>query len=330
MALTLLLAASVGYGWSQTSKLSVCVVLPRFVYVPVAAVILAVMAFKTVFEDTKGRTTLIRERGFFGTVEVAEIPAVAGNSGQGKLVEFVHGSTVHGTQAQILGKERMATAYYTPDAGGLAVLQHPKYKHGHSMRVGLVGTGVGVMLSYCRSNDVYRCYEINEQVVRIAKNPACFTFVKDAPGVVEFRIGDARKSLTKEAADKEPLFDVLILDALTGDNIPAHLSTQEAFQLYFDRLAPEGILAVNISNWHLDLLPLIRAVSDVFQMPTVATLVPENLGKLQFTSSWAYMMRQPPKDFAFPERVRVLPLQEAAAFRLPTDEKGSFVSLIRW
>jgi hypothetical protein len=261
---------------------------------------------------------------------VASIPAATGSGERGALIEFVHGSTVHGMQAKIAGQERKATAYYTPDAGGLAVQQHPKYKHGRPMRVGLIGTGVGVMLSYCRTNDLYRCYEINEQVVGIATNPAYFTFVRDAPGRVEYRTGDARKVLTREAAAREPLFDVLILDALTGDNIPAHLSTREAFQLYFERLAPDGILAVNISNWHLDLLPLIKAVSDAFQMPTVATLVGEDLGKLQFTSSWAYMMRRPPKDFTFPESARMLSLEGVGGFRLPTDEKGSFVSLVRW
>jgi hypothetical protein len=330
IALLLLLGSTVVYGWAYAPKLPVRVVLPRVVYIPLAAVILGVMAFQSVFEDTKGRVTLARNRGFFGTVEVTAIPAAAETAAPGSLHEFVHGATVHGMQARIAGKERMTTAYYTPDAGGVAVLQHPKYKQGKPMRIGLIGTGVGVMLGYCRTNDLYRCYEINKQVIGIATNPAFFSYVQDAPGTVEFRIGDARKALEREAAAREPLFDVLILDALTGDNIPAHLSTREAFQLYFERLAPDGVLAVNISNWHLNLLPLVRAVSDAFKMPTVALMVEENLGKLQFSSSWAFMMREPPAGFTFPQDALMLSLQKAGGFRLPTDEKGSFIPLIRW
>jgi hypothetical protein len=116
------------------------------------------------------------------TATVTEIPAATGAGAKGVLREFIHGSTVHGVQACIPGKKRVPTAYYTPDAGGLAVVQHPKYKRGEPMRVGLLGVGIGVMAAYCRSNDTYRCYEINPQVVNLATNPAFFSFLADAPG----------------------------------------------------------------------------------------------------------------------------------------------------
>jgi len=303
---------------------------PRWAYFPIITVVLGLIVFHTYIENTKGRTVVRRDRSFYGTLTVTEVPAATGVGAKGVLREFIHGSTVHGVQARIVGKERMPTAYYTADAGGLAIVQHPNYKRGLPMRVGLVGMGVGVMLGYCRQNDTYICYEINPQVVGLATNREMFSFVELAPGRVDLREGDARKILAAEIANKEPLYDVLVLDALTGDNIPAHLSTKEAFLIYFARLAPDGILAVNISNWHLDLLPLIKAVSDDFDIPAVAFAQTDDFAKLRFSSMWAFMMRKPSRDFTFPPDVRLLPLQQAPEFRLPTDERGSFVSLIRW
>ncbi|HQL08050.1 MAG TPA: fused MFS/spermidine synthase [Lentisphaeria bacterium] len=331
IALVLLAFFTVLHRWMELGDdEKVKYLVPRWAHLPLLAGIVAMVIFNTFVEDTKGRKVIHRARGFYGTVTVTEVKAATGGGAAGVLREFVHGSTVHGVQARIPGKERMTTAYYTPDSGGLAITQHPGYKRGLPMRVGLVGMGVGVMLGHCRPNDTYICYEINPQVINLATNPAMFSFVEHAPGRVELRMGDARKILEVEAANKEPLYDVLVLDALTGDNIPAHLSTREAFRLYFERLSPEGILAVNISNWHLDLLPLIKSVSDEFEIPAVAFMQADDFAKLRFTSMWAFMMRKPPRDFTFPADARMLPLQQAQAFRLPKDERGSFVSLIRW
>jgi hypothetical protein len=304
-------------------------VVPRWVYVPIVPIVLALVVFRTCVEDTKGREIVYRGRSFYGTITVTEVAAATGGGAKGVLREFIHGSTVHGVQARIPGKEKMTTAYFTPDSGGLAITQHPNYKRGLPMRVGLVGMGIGVMLGHCRPCDTYICYEINPQVVNLATNKEVFSFVEHAPGRVDLRMGDARKILEAEVAYKEPLYDVLVIDALTGDNIPAHLSNEEAFKLYFERLAPDGVLAVNISNWHLDLLPLIKAVSDRFDVPAVAFAQSNDFAKLRFSSMWALFMKSPPPDFTFPADARMLPLRQARDFRMPNDERGSFVSLIR-
>lgn len=280
--------------------------------------------------DTKGRTIVWRDRGFFGTLQVTSIPAATGSGTKGCLNEFIHGTTVHGMQARIPGKERMPTTYFTPDAGGLAIVQHPKYKQGKPLRVGVLGLGIGVLFAYSRPGDFYRAYEISPEALAVAKNPAYFSFVADAPGKSELVLGDARKGLEKEAAGKEPKYDVLIVDAFTGDNLPYHLSTEEAFRLYFDRLEPDGILAVNISNWHLDLAPLMKAVSTRFQVPLVLMSQGRDFSKLRFDSAWAFMMRQPPQDFMFPADGTFIPLPKVGVIRLPTDETGSFISLVKW
>jgi hypothetical protein len=305
------------------------VALPWWAGVAGLLVTLGGIAYHIAFADMKGRTSLYADRGFFGTIEVLEIPA-ASRTGTGVLHEFIHGATVHGLQARIPGKERMPTAYFTPDSGGLAIVQHPKYKRGQPMRVAVVGMGIGVLTAYCRSNDFYRCYEISPEVVKVAQDPTLFSFLADAPGRVEVVLGDGRKELEKERAHGEERFDVIFVDAFTGDNLPYHLSTQEAFQLYLDRLAPDGILAVNISNWHLDLLPLIRAVSKELDIPAVAFRQEGKVGQLRFGAAWAMMMRNPPDDFKFPADAQLAALQHVTRMRLPTDDKGSFVGLVNW
>ena len=131
-------------------------------------------------EDTKGRKIVHRARGFYGVATVTEMPAQAGQ-GDGVIREFIHGSTVHGIQALIPGKERMTTTYYTETGGGFAIQNHPNWKTGRPMRVGLVGMGIGVLAGWCRTNDQYRCYEISPDVVRIATDPRFSTFLSGAP-----------------------------------------------------------------------------------------------------------------------------------------------------
>ncbi|HRU20059.1 MAG TPA: fused MFS/spermidine synthase, partial [Kiritimatiellia bacterium] len=279
-------------------------------------------------EDTKGRKIVYRARGFYGVATVTEMPAQAGQ-GDGVIREFIHGSTVHGIQALIPGKERMPTTYYTETGGGFAIQNHPNWKTGRPMRVGLVGMGIGVLAGWCRTNDQYRCYEISPDVVRIATDPHFFTFISGAPGKVEVIAGDARKKLQAEVAHGEPLFDVLVIDAFTGDNIPYHLSTREAFALYFERLKPDGILAVNISNWHMDLMPFAKAVSIDFDCSVIALSADKDLNKLAFGSVYAIYCRQP-GELAIPPKVKIVDFTSIPDHRMPTDEKGSFVKYLSW
>jgi hypothetical protein len=301
--------------------------LSRWSYVPVAVVVVALVGYQWLWSGRMGARVVAHDRGFFGTVKVVERPALLGGV-SGVVREFVHGTTVHGIQAQIPGRLRMPTAYYTPDAGGVAIMQHPAYKKGEPLRVGILGLGIGVLVAYSRTNDTYRCYEISPEVLRCAEKN--FTFLKDSPADVGLVIGDARKALERERDADTERFDVLFVDAFTGDNLPAHLSTKEAFKLYFDRLAPGGILAVNISNWHLDLTPLMKAVADHFHVPVVAIRQEDNMGQLRLSSMWAFFIPNPPPGFQLPPDAAVLDFGKVDRFVLPTDEKGSFVGLVNW
>src|SRR5439155_26295966 len=102
----------------------------------------------------------------------------------------------------------------------------------------------------------YRFYEINPLVEPVARPR--FTFLRDSQAAVEIVIGDARLSLDREP-DRH--FDTLILDAFSGDSIPVHLLTAEAFDLYFRHLKSDGVLAVHVSNRYLDLSLIVAGVA---------------------------------------------------------------------
>jgi hypothetical protein len=293
-----------------------------------AAVSFAAAGFVWMPQKT-ARPVIWRDRGFFGTLRVTELPARSGQE-TGFIREFFHGNTVHGIQAAMPSKRRMPTSYFTRDAGGIAILQHPKYKQGEPMRVAIAGLGVGVLFAYSNEGDFYRGYEISPEVLNIATNPALFSFLADSPADIDIVFGDARKALEAERIANEPPYDVIYIDAFSGDNLPRHLSTQEAFELYFDRLSPDGILAVNISNRYLDLTPLIKAVGTAFDCPVLAIHQPDDFAKLRLGSNWAFFIKNPPRGFSAPPGVSILDFNQVYDFTLPTDEKGSFISLIQW
>ena len=282
--------------------------------------------------DTKEtRPVVYRGRGFFGTIEVLEAKAKTSAS-EGRIHEFVHGTTVHGIQVLIPGKERMPTTYYTPDASGYAIVGHPKYRSGQPMRVNITGLGVGVMFAYGRKGDYYRAYEISEDALKVATDTNLFTFVSDCLAEKSIVLGDARKGLEEElAAGVEP-YDVIILDAFTGDNLPYHLSTREAYELYFKLLKPDGILCVNITNWHLEMEPLMRTIGDSFHVPLLGLMTRDDYSRLAFGAKIAFFCRKP-------EGLAQPPFQTASLINFnlfkplsyfPTDERGSFINLIKW
>ena len=303
-----------------------------------AAVIVGVAAVVMWFMGAKVETrpVVFRGRGFFGTVEVLEAKARTAK-GEGRIHEFVHGTTIHGIQALLPGKERMPTTYYTPNASGYAIVAHPKYRAGLPMRVNITGLGVGVLFCYGRTNDYYRAYEISKDALDVASNTNLFTFVSSCPAKKDIILGDARKGLEAElAAGAEP-YDVIVVDAFTGDNLPYHLSTKEAFDLYFKLLKPDGVLCVNISNWHLALEPFMKTVGETYDVPLLGLATSDNFATLAFGAKIACFCRSPeglanpPFNVQGPHGARMIDFSRCKRLpSLPTDEKGSFINLINW
>jgi hypothetical protein len=165
----------------------------------------------------------------------------------------VHGTVAHGVQFTDPALRADTTAYYGPTSGAALALRSLGDR---PARVGLVGLGVGTLAAYSKPVDVYRFYEINPMVETFARGH--FTFLADAAAAVEIVTGDARLALEREPDQR---YDVLVVDAFSGDAVPTHLLTIEALRLYFRHLAPCGILALHLSNNHLDLIPVADALA---------------------------------------------------------------------
>jgi spermidine synthase len=95
-------------------------------------------------------------------------------------------------------------------------------------------------------------------VIHMAKTH--FTYLADCRGKYEITLGDARLSL--ESEPKQEKFNVIVVDAFSGDSIPVHLLTREAFDIYRDHLAANGVIAVHVSNRYLRLAPVVRRLAE--------------------------------------------------------------------
>jgi spermidine synthase len=148
------------------------------------------------------------------------------------------------------------------------------------VRVGVIGLGAGTLAAYGRAGDYFRFYEINPLVLRLANTQ--FTFLKLSKARLDVAMGDARLSLEREQPEN---FDVLAVDAFSSDAIPVHLLTREAFVLYFRHLKADGVLAVHVSNKHLDLRPVVKLAADSLQKD-VRLVDTEDESNDVFGSTW--------------------------------------------
>jgi hypothetical protein len=152
--------------------------------------------------------------------------------------------------------------------------------------VGVIGLGVGTLAAYAERGDALRFYEINPLVVEIARN--WFTYVKQSKAAPEIILGDARLSLESEPPQQ---FDVLVIDAFSGDAIPVHLLTKEAFALYFRHLKPNGILAVHTSNTYLNLAPVVKLLAEDAQYSARLIASEEDAPALITSADWVLVTR---------------------------------------
>src|SRR5262249_24903170 len=189
--------------------------------------------------------TVYIERNYYGVVRVKENQSRADDP-ETRYRSLVHGAILHGEQWLSEKYRRSATTYYKPSSGiGRTMLA---FEGKHPIRVGVIGLGAGSIAVYGDGGDVYRFYDIDPAVVGIANT--WFTYLKDCACKVEIVLGDARLSLERE---KPQQFDVLAVDAFSGDSIPVHLITVEAFSDYLRHVKPEGVIVFHVSNRFLDL-----------------------------------------------------------------------------
>ncbi|MFZ5496852.1 MAG: spermidine synthase [Verrucomicrobiota bacterium] len=171
----------------------------------------------------------------------------------GRCYLLSHGGITHGLQFSHFEYTNWTTTYYGATSGVGRALD----SLAGARRIGLVGLGTGTLAAYGRPGDTFRFYEIDPAIVDVAKTR--FSYLRRTPAKVETALGDARLSLEKELRQHgSQQFDLLVLDAFSGDAIPIHLLTREAVALYLEHLKPGGLLAVHISNRHLDLRPVVE------------------------------------------------------------------------
>jgi hypothetical protein len=224
---------------------------------------------------------IARVRNFFGVVSVYEH-----HPHQPAKHEFllVNGAITHGQQYVDPARRRRPTAYYAETTGvGLAIRQLQKRP---ALRVGVVGLGVGTLAAYARPGDYYQFYEINPAVPQLAKD--CFTYLRDCRGHWRIVMGDARLSLERQSPQH---FDLLVLDAFSGDAIPPHLLTREAFAVYLRHLAADGVIAVHITNNHLNLAPVVCAAAKDCKLRVGRVRNDEDDRALASPSDWMLLSR---------------------------------------
>ncbi|WP_270006869.1 spermidine synthase [Solirubrobacter deserti] len=228
-----------------------------------------------------GTPVIERERNFFGVRTVEQGSGVR---------SLVHGTTLHGNQLLRTGLPQPTTYYHPASPIGQLVTGGPR---GITRRTAVVGLGTGTMAAYSQPGDEWTFYEIDPEIVRVARNPRYFTYLRDAPGATEVVIGDARLSL-EEARDRT--FSLIVADAFSSDAIPTHLITREAIDLYFRKLVDDGVLAFHISNRYIDLESVLGNLAREARLACYAGDLDAPLGEgieEANASAWVALARRP-------------------------------------
>ncbi len=201
----------------------------------------------------QSRDVVFATRTFFG---VHRVVRETHPRAPGHWHHLWHGSTGHGSQFSTPPWSRVPTRYFTRSGPAGDLMRVIAARPG-PVRIGVVGLGVGTLAAYGRPDWHMTYFEIDPAVVRIARDPELFTYCRDSEAKLVFVVGDARLRLR----DSDERFDALVLDAFSSDAVPVHLITREAVELYLERLRPDGILAFQVTNLHLDLEPVLASIA---------------------------------------------------------------------
>ena len=215
-----------------------------------AAAVLATAYWDLAFVRFLRSDVILMQRNFYGTLRVREV-----GEGDQQVRRLIHGVILHGEQPTRAADRMEPGSYYARSSGvGLAIQAAQQRRP--AIRLGVIGLGTGTLSAYGRAADTVRFYELDPDVVAIARRE--FTYLTSTPATVQIALGDARLSLQQELdGGQNQRFDVLAVDAFSSDSIPVHLLTRQAIQMYTRCMADGGIIAVHISNRFLDLKPVL-------------------------------------------------------------------------
>jgi hypothetical protein len=265
---------------------------------------------------------LLRERSFFGVYSVHE-----GTLPIGRFHWLLNGSTNHGIQN--LDRPLSPTLYYTregPVGQFFAILKDSPLALG---RVGVVGLGVGALACHAAPGQRLTFFEIDPLDERLARDERYFTYLSQCGKSTDVVIGDGRLAL---ASEEDGAFAAIVVDAFSGDAIPAHLLTREALELYFRKLHPDGLLLLHVTNAYLDLLPVVASVvaeAGLFARMNVGVLPTQT--PLGTPSDWVVVARKEPAlaRFGF-QQPPWPPLPPAPATRPWTDDFTNILPHLRF
>lgn len=238
--------------WAKASRV---LVVGRVIMVAMLLFIIGLEAMPSSRESVK-----YRHRNFYGTYRIFDIRPSDPHSGDIRIL--AHGKTMHGAQLLDPGLQSTPVAYYFK-GGGISDVYEMMPK---SRRMAVIGLGAGVVCTYAEQGENLTFFEIDPDNYHIAKK--WFTYLNQCKGNVKVIHGDGRLSLQK-AVKAGSCYDIIFIDAFSGDGIPFHLLTQEAMEIYLNGLAEDGVILFNISNRYYHLRPVIKATASVLNLSGV-------------------------------------------------------------
>ncbi|MCS7303845.1 MAG: fused MFS/spermidine synthase [Thermoguttaceae bacterium] len=280
----------------------------------------------------KRQPPLYAKRSFFGVLRVYQQRDYHPESQEPYLVhQLLHGTTTHGMQGFHPEYREQAWTYYHPTGPvGMIFQAMEGLQTGLPREVGVVGLGTGTLAAYGQPGRHISFFEIDPAVVAIATNPRLFTYLADCQrrdGSVEIVLGDARLQLAKQPQGR---FDLLLVDAFSSDAIPLHLLTREALDIYLHCLQPEGILAVHISNRHLDLQPVLANLAADAGLTALVCDDDDESAEGKYRSTWVVLARPCPALEALQQNPSWQPLEPDPTKRLWTDDYSNILDVLNW
>lgn len=286
------------------------------------AIVMAVVSYSA-YLGTKTAETVhgyrAVDRNFYGllrVVDVGEPPA------EDAYRELLHGRIDHGIQMQDARYRRTAVEYFCAPSGIGQAMTHRQ--NGVPWKVGIVGLGCGTLAAYGRAGDAVTIYEINPLVLQLAHSQ--FTYLDDSRASINVALGDGRLSLERQPSQQ---FDMMVIDAFSGDSVPVHLLTREAFAIYFRHLKPGGVLSVNISNRYLNLEPVMERAAESFgKTAVVFDYWPQSDADFLCTaSSWVLIVDKNSPALTGMKGARVI--KPHTEFRTWTDDYSTMFSILK-
>jgi|694.fasta_scaffold00135_44 hypothetical protein len=271
-------------------------------------------------------------RNFYGVLKVS-IGTVS-ESSQLMYVSLMNGHITHGSQlAKVSGEGEqqsldllpLPTTYYAEESAIGRIFRATQ--NDRPRRIGAVGLGTGTIGSYARKGDLFRFYEINPKVVEIAQETFSFlSIIKESEGDYEVVMGDARLSLESETAQN---YDIITVDAFSGDSIPVHLLTREAATIYLKHLHPDGYIAFHISNRYVDLMPVVYDIARQNGLELVSYQNKADFQTGTYQSEWV-VLRRPGNNQVIPEFNFYPTSMLKGKATVWTDDRSSLFEIMKW